>query len=165
MCESLSHIYHDSPLTPNIIILHEDGCLYKWTPAQGWFLHQCPLHEEVLVSTHTNHDGVITHVYEVYTSIAQVVALCAERRTPCCSPIRQQHIPQPLDADIFEMPKRKRGRPKKEKRNTRPPTEYNEFIKAAMVDVKEQYPKMANKDRLLECARLWRKHKNKLNSS
>jgi hypothetical protein len=161
MYDSLERLYTDMTLTPNMIILHEDGCLYKWLPASGWVLFETPHYHEVLVDTYVDEDDSIACVFEVSTTIEAVEKRCIQRQTPCCSPVRRSPPQSEKEEAVFEfeMPKRKRGRPKKEKRNTRPTTKYNEFIKDVMPNVKEQFPNMTNKERLMECVKLWREHK------
>ena len=157
MCDELERIYADMVLTPNIIISHDDGCLYKWTPVDGWCLFESPEYHEVLVESCDT-----TCVYEICITTETAQQRCIQRSTPCSSPLRRNLHKSEChnrDANDFEMPKRRRGRPKKEKRNSRPATKYNEFIKQVMPVVKEQYPNMTNKDRLMECVKLWREHK------
>ena len=53
----------------------------------------------------------------------------------------------------------KRGRPRKERRNTRPPTEYNLFIREQMQHVKLAYPGNSNCQNLKICVQFWNERK------
>ena len=57
-----------------------------------------------------------------------------------------------------DVEKRKRGRPRKKVDAVvkRKPTKYNMFVKETMKTMKEKYPEKTNKERMLECAILWR---------
>jgi hypothetical protein len=161
-CEMLERIFVNMTMTPNMIIEHHDGCLYKWGTEDGWVLHERPMYREVLVETYNDDNNQTVYVFEVLKTTEPALQRCVNRSTPCCSPLKCDPIMQPAAVACgipYEMPKRKRGRPKKEKRNTRPATKYNEFIKDVMPTVKEQYPDMTNKERLMECVKLWREHK------
>lgn len=60
------------------------------------------------------------------------------------------------DEQEFNITTKQRGRPKKEKRNTREPTEYNRFIQAAMESVKQLFPYLPGKERFKLCVEKWK---------
>lgn len=77
-------------------------------------------------------------------------------------PKEDEEANEPDEPDEPKKVGKPRGRkpknPDKPKR-TRPPTEYNKFVKEVMVKVIEMYPDMNNNDRMRECSKLWQKAK------
>lgn len=65
-------------------------------------------------------------------------------------------LTHPHNKPACTLLKKKRGRPLKEKRNTREPTAYNKFISSIMSDVKKENPLLSNKECMKLCAARWK---------
>ena len=75
-----------------------------------------------------------------------------------CDKTTRVQIVQVQEIMFNEIEKRGRGRPKKEKRNTRSPTDYNKFVKNILISFRtneETKEKLNNKENMKRAAGLW----------
>lgn len=138
-----------------LVILEKDGCEYMFQDGVKRCICEAS-YNDTLINEYIDDDGNV--VQEV---VSELVMRGRVRTTPYSSPVREQLSKVTYLPHIIVEPK-KRGRPRKEKRNTREPTAYNRFISEVMASVKAKHPDMNNKERLKECALLWKQAKSGL---
>ena len=152
----------------------KDGNEYVASDKGRWVLSKYGEIVDVLVEEYANTDGDLIKVYEQHAVQSSEEALpsylVSKRNTPPTTPPnlrkyaeemrkREDAELQQLSRDIRDAPKKKRGRPTKERRCTREPTAYNLFVRSVMQEVKDRMPDSKNAERMVECARLWQEHK------
>lgn len=140
----------------NLIILASDGCEYK-SDGKKWHLFKSMTFEDVELD-----DDWISR---------QIVINYLPRSTPFNSPLREKERgerPQKNDhcqEHQYPVLPKKRGRPPKQKRCTREPTDYNIFVKSVMSMLREKQPGLDNHAYLRECAKLWKEKKAQITKS